>query len=62
MQGRKVITTCVGFILGRFHPARVVELLLANQRVSKFYDHEALQPYDLYWRLEPDVQFLCAIT
>ena len=29
---------------------------------SKFYDHDALKPYRWYWRLEPDVEFTCAIT
>jgi hypothetical protein len=38
------------------------EVLFANRWASKFYDHEALKPYELYWRLEPDVEFLCAIT
>ena len=26
-----------------------------------FYDHPALEPYKYYWRLEPDVQYTCAI-
>ena len=26
-----------------------------------FYDHPALQQYNWYWRLEPDVQYTCAI-
>lgn len=27
-----------------------------------FFDHPALQSYDWYWRIEPDVTFTCAIT
>ncbi|KAF2278073.1 glycosyl transferase [Westerdykella ornata] len=27
-----------------------------------FYDVEALKPYRWYWRIEPDVEFSCAIT
>lgn len=27
-----------------------------------FYDHELLQRYKWYWRIEPDVRFTCAIT
>ena len=29
---------------------------------SKFYQFPALQKYKWYWRLEPDVEFSCAIT
>lgn len=28
----------------------------------KFFDHPALKPYKWYWRIEPDVEFTCAIT
>jgi len=28
---------------------------------GQFYDHPALQKYKWYWRIEPDVQFTCAI-
>ncbi|MCJ1411690.1 hypothetical protein MMC19_005782 [Ptychographa xylographoides] len=27
-----------------------------------FYNHPALTPYRYYWRVEPDVEFLCSIT
>jgi mannosyltransferase len=29
---------------------------------GKFYDHPAMQKYKWYWRVEPDVEFTCAIT
>ncbi len=29
---------------------------------GNFYDHEALQRYKWYWRVEPGVEFTCAIT
>lgn len=29
---------------------------------GKFYDHAALRPYKWYWRVEPGVEFSCAVT
>lgn len=29
---------------------------------SNFYDVEALKPYKWYWRVEPHVEFTCAVT
>ncbi|MCJ1390834.1 hypothetical protein MMC18_003695 [Xylographa bjoerkii] len=29
---------------------------------SMFFNHPALKPYKWYWRVEPDVEFLCSIT
>ena len=49
----------------RFNSGYVMFRLLvdngAKKMPSKFYDHEALKPYRWYWRLEPDVEFTCAI-
>ena len=37
-------------------------LPLSPDQGRKFYDHPALKFYKWYWRVEPDVQFTCAIT
>ena len=29
---------------------------------GRIFDHEALRPYKWYWRVEPDIQYTCAIT
>lgn len=33
-----------------------------SQTPRKFYELEVLKPYKWYWRLEPDVEYTCAIT
>ena len=41
----------------------IVELQLTDfSQCRFFYDHPALQKYKWYWRVEPDVEFTCAVT
>ncbi len=41
---------------------RTLELTLISLSRSNFYTLDALKKYKWYWRLEPDVDFLCSIT
>lgn len=73
MPVRKDITTCAAFIRGKFasrlagssgiqrhiQQGEPAELIISN---SKFYLLDVLKKYKWYWRLEPDVDFTCAIT
>jgi mannosyltransferase len=33
----------------------------ADPQRSKFYDHPSLTRYKYFWRLEPDIEFICAV-
>ena len=63
MPGLKAITTCVGSIQGEA-PIFPYNLNAEpnNRKNRRFFDHRALNPYKWYWRVDPDVEFTCAIT
>ncbi|RYP24026.1 hypothetical protein DL765_000754 [Monosporascus sp. GIB2] len=60
----RVVRCCRAVVAGGNRQTRNVFAngsLLSPPR-SKFYQLPALQKYKWYWRLEPDVEFLCAVT
>lgn len=59
MVDSKVITTCVDSTQGKQTAFEWVYSLIRFHR--QFYDVPALKPYKWYWRVEPDVEFSCAI-
>lgn len=57
------IITCAATILGKSRPTHLLPLHDdADTAYRKFYQVDFLKKYRWYWRLEPDVDFTCAIT
>lgn len=46
----------------RVSPYQIQDRRILTNRSRRFYDHEALQQYKWYWRVEPGVRFTCAIN
>lgn len=73
MEGAKAIATCAGrdrsaeMIMKRTGSGKLTLLSSCRQQTpfryqsGFFFQHEALLPFDYYWRIEPGVKYTCDI-